>query len=129
MYMVRVLLIEPDTLLANTYRVALETAGYDVCVCTGAQQAIHAADTKKPDVVILELQLVGHNGVEFMYEFRSYADWQQIPLIIHTHVPASEFAGSRDLLMHELGVYEYLYKPQTTLRSLVRGVAAIVPVQ
>lgn len=120
--MARILLIEPDRTLAKTYYAALQTAGHTVVVCSSAQAGIMAADKSKPDLVILELQLVGHSGIEFLYEFRSYADWQNIPLIVHTHVPPSEFAGARNLLMRELGVSSYLYKPQTTLQKLIRSV-------
>ena len=127
--MARVLLLEPDTQLAKTYRMALETSGHVVDTCTTAQAAIISADERKPDVVVMEMQLVAHSGVEFLYEFRSYADWQPIPIIILTHVPASEFSGSRDLLRKDLGVRMYLYKPQTSLKKLISSVNELVPVQ
>ena len=126
--MSNILLIEPDRVLAETYYLTLHRAGHKVVVCPSAQSAIMAADKTKPDLVVLELQLVAHSGVEFLYEFRSYADWQNIPVIVHTVVPPVEFAGSRDVLMHELGVSEYLYKPQTNLQKLVRCVGDLVPV-
>lgn len=125
--MPRILLIEPDVLLAKTYAECLEAAGHSVRSCVSAQSAIHAADEVKPEIVILEFQLVGHSGVEFLYEFRSYIDWQEVPLILLTHIPSGEFAGSRQLLYEELGVCAYLYKPQTTLRSLVRCVNELLP--
>lgn len=108
---------------------ALEASGHVVDACTSAQAAIIAADERKPDIVVMEMQLVAHSGVEFLYEFRSYADWQPTPLIILTHVPASEFTGSRDLLRQELGVRTYLYKPQTSLKKLISSVNDLVPVQ
>lgn len=127
--MTHVLLIEPDLLLARNYYDALKTVGYIVTAVPSAQAAILAADEAKPDAVIMELQLVAHSGVEFLYEFRSYADWQGVPLIIHTHVPPSEFAGARDLLMKELGAHTYLYKPHTSLRKLLNVVREAVPVE
>lgn len=125
--MAHVLLIEPDALLVRTYRAALEREGHTVQVCSSAQGAIAAADERRPDVVVLELQLVGHSGVEFLYEFRSYADWQGVPIILHTQVPAGEFAASRELLYGDLGVAAYLYKPQTSLGKLVRIVRQLAP--
>lgn len=77
----------------------------------------------------MELQLVGHSGIEFLYEFRSYPDWQNVPLIIHTHVPPSEFAGARDLLMKELGAHTYLYKPHTSLKKLLGTIREALPVE
>lgn len=121
--MAHIILIEPDRVLAETYYRALKQAKHQVVVCSSAQAAILAADKAKPDLVILELQLVNHSGIEFLYEFRSYPDWQRIPVVVHTLVPPSEFAGARDLLMDELGVVAYLYKPQTSLQKLLHDVA------
>jgi DNA-binding response OmpR family regulator len=118
-----VLVIEPDRLLAASYHQALTSAGHTVIVCAGAQAAIMAADHSRPDLVILELQLVEHSGIEFLYEFRSYVDWQTIPVILQTQVPPAEFNGNRQLLTGELGVATYLYKPQTSLRQLLRAVS------
>ncbi len=88
-----------------------------------------AADEQRPGVVVMELQLVAHSGIEFLYEFRSYADWTRVPVIVHTCVPAGEFGGARGVLMGELGVETYLYKPTTSLQKLVRTVAGLVPVE
>jgi DNA-binding response OmpR family regulator len=121
-----ILLIEPDKLLASTYRQALESAGHTVCMCASAQSAIFCADEMQPDVVLLELQLVGHSGLEFLYEFRSYPDWQDVPVIVHSHVPAGELSGSWQLLKSQLGVVGYHYKPLTSLHTLLRSVNAQV---
>lgn len=125
--MTQILLIEPDRVLAGVYYQVLQRAGYKVTACSSAQAAIIAADKAKPDLVILELQLVDHSGIEFLYEFRSYPDWQTVPTIVQTNVPPVEFAGSRELLMSELGTTTYLYKPQTTLQKLLRGVSELIP--
>lgn len=120
--MAEILLIEPDRLLAESYVRALEAAGHGVNAASGAQAAILAADAIRPDMVVLELQLVEHSGIEFLYEFRSYQDWQGVPVIIQTNVPAAEFNDSWRLLRDELGVREYLYKPHTSLRQLIASV-------
>jgi DNA-binding response OmpR family regulator len=120
--MATILLIEPDRLLGSTYAAALESADHKVVVCPGAQSGVLVADQIKPDLVIIELQLVEHSGIEFLYEFRSYADWQSIPIIIHSQVPQSEFSGSFELLTDQLGVVRYLYKPSTSLKELIQTV-------
>lgn len=126
--MARILLIEPDRVLAETYRQCLELTGQTVVPCASAQAAILAADQQQPDVVVLELQLIEHSGIEFLYEFRSYPDWQHIPVVVHTHVPPVEFANSGQLLREELGVAAYLYKPVTSLKKLLRTVGEQLPV-
>lgn len=116
-----ILLIEPNRLLAAAYRRALEKTGHAVTWQQTAQAAISAADTQKPDVIVLELQLVGHSGVEFLYELRSYTDWQTIPVIVHSFVPEENLVLQRGQLK-QLGIAAIFYKPTTTLNQLVRAV-------
>jgi len=123
----KILLLEPDKILADTYRQLLLSADHKVIMCATAQAAIFAADELSPDLVIAELQLTSHSGIEFLYEFRSYDDWTNVPVMVLTNVPAGEFAGSWDLLRDELGVTAYHYKPLTSLRSLLRAVNALAP--
>lgn len=118
----RILLIEPDRQLAETYRSSLVQAGFEVIPCASAQAAILAADQAPPDLVILELQLVEHSGIEFLYEFRSYPEWQDIPVLVHSHVPPAEFNSQGRLLKNELAISGYLYKPATNLQNLVKSV-------
>lgn len=117
-----VLLIEPDSVLRSTYSRALEQAGHATVSARDAQQAILFADTTTPDVVVLELQLPGHSGIEFLYEFRSYPEWQHAPVILHTFIAGLELTSRA-----ELGVAEYLYKPASNLRQLVRAVNGVAP--
>jgi DNA-binding response OmpR family regulator len=125
--MADILVIEPDRVLAETYYEALTSAGHGVVVTPSAQTAIMVADEINPDIIVLEIQLIEHSGIEFLYELRSYADWQNIPVIIQTQVPPGEFAGNRRLLKKQLGITTYLYKPQTSLRQLVGAVAEYLP--
>ena len=108
-----ILLIEPDRSLAESVTEALSSKKTKVAWVTGAQEAIASADKQCPDLVILELGLPSHNGIEFLYEFRSYNEWVTIPVIMFTmqQVAAPE-------LLKKLGVISYLYKPTTALAKL-----------
>jgi CheY-like chemotaxis protein len=114
--MAKVLLIEPDRVLAKHYITILRNAGHKVTACLTGQAAIQAADEKVPDLVVLELQLKGHNGVEFLYEFRSYPEWQHIPVVVHTLIPELALAGISTVPL--LDIHTYLYKPTTSLEKL-----------
>lgn len=118
--MKHILLLEPDRMLAETCILALRACEVEVCVQSVAQEAIYAADQHLPDLVIMELQLISHSGLEFLYEFRSYTDWKDVPIIVHTLVPTEEFSDSQEILFNELNVSEYLYKPTTSLRTLLK---------
>jgi CheY-like chemotaxis protein len=120
--MQHVLLLEPNTLLATTYQAALEHAGLTVAVAAGAQAGIHAADQQRPDVIVLELQLPRHNGIEFLHELRSYPEWQHIPVVVHTSLPPTATEATKAVLHDSLGVTTVLYKHATPLADLIGAV-------
>ena len=115
----KILLVEPDSILGSALKTALEGSGFKVSHVLTAQEAVIVADAKTPDLVILELQLVSHSGIEFLCEFRSYSDWDQIPVVIYSSVPPTEFAASREGIAMELGVVKYLYKAVASLSDLI----------
>ena len=121
--MASILVIEPDAVLATTYAEALMQAGYQPVVAATAQSAIHAADEQLPDLIILELQLAAHNGIEFLHEFRSYPEWQDVPVIINSYTPPQEYQQVQETLATTLGVRAFLYKPRISLQLLLRAVA------
>lgn len=120
--MARVLIIEPDKILGEVYAQSLSDVGHKVRLCNQAQSSIYLIDEQVPDVVVLELQLADHSGIEFLYELRSYKEWQHIPIVIHSLVPDDLFSNNI-LQMRKLGVTHYLYKPNTNLVRLKRAVA------
>ncbi len=115
--MSHILIIEPAADLAEVLGRFLQQAGHTCHHATSAQQAISLADSQSPDAVILELALPAHNGVEFLYEFRSYSDWRDVPVILYTHVSAEE-SGLRPWQLRRLGITAHLYKPTTSLQNL-----------
>lgn len=118
--MSHILLLEPNTLLAKTYTQALCHVGHSVMHASGAQVAVDAADKRLPDLVIVELQLPQHSGVEFLHEFRSYGEWLHTPVVINTVLSPVYIASVMTALTRDLGVSEILYKPRTTLQDIVR---------
>ncbi len=123
--MSRILLIEPDKTLAWMYQRVLETAGHAIRMCHSAQNAITAADAFKPELVLTEIDLANNNGVEFLYEFRSYADWRHIPVIILSGVPANNLPIGNEL-WQQLGIAKYLYKPSAKLQDIVSSVHTVL---
>jgi DNA-binding response OmpR family regulator len=115
--MSKILLVEPDKQMANIISRFLESHDHSVHICASAQAAVHATDTHQPEAVILELQLPVHNGIEFLYELRSYSDWQDLPVIVHSQVPPTA-KGVSQMLWDQLGVQAYHYKPLAKLADL-----------
>ncbi len=115
--MSQVLLVEPDHVLAKTYASALMAEGHHVLRAQDAQSAINATDAALPDLIILEIQLPHHNGVEFLYELRSHSDWQAIPVLILSSLESDRLnLASAD--QSKLGINGYYYKSDTSLEKL-----------
>lgn len=116
-----VLLVDPDVQTAEIIKEFIESGGLvQVFTASSAQDGIHVADEHAPDLVILELAIPRHNGYAFLHEFRSYADWAKVPVIVHSHLAADEAAMSTS--WKTLGAVEYFYKPTTTLKKLKTSV-------
>lgn len=123
--MKRVLLVEPDAALGDTIATYLGRSGYVTELVSSSQSAIHAADEVTPDAVVLELAIPEHNGVEFLQEFRSYADWLNVPIIVYSRI-ALEDTMLTDVEWQKYGVNNYLYKPTVTLAALTSALDELV---
>jgi DNA-binding response OmpR family regulator len=114
--MKKILLLEPDNAIASSVSRALDQQ-YEVIRASSASTALEITNDNDIDLAIVELSLGGHSGFEFLYEFRSYADWLQVPIIVFSTVKLD------DSLLHSrswqaLNISSYLYKPTTTLSTL-----------
>jgi DNA-binding response OmpR family regulator len=118
--MAKILLIEPDRIIAGSIRDYFANAKHEAIVHNELQHAIAAADKIKPSAVIMELQLAGRSGIEFLYEFRSYPDWQDLPVIIFTALKKEELSAYSRVL-RDLNASRILYKPETTLSALLQA--------
>lgn len=116
--MTDILLLEPNQVMARQYTAYLSDHGFRVSHLADAQAAIIAADTRRPDLIIMELLLAGHSGVEFLYELRSYSEWQSIPVIILSRISHAD-SNLDAKVMARMGIRAYLYKPETKLSRLL----------
>ena len=121
----KVLLVEPDQLSASLYAEALKTIEVDVISVISTQAALDELDKNIPDCIVLELDIEDHNGFEFLYEFSSQADWSELPIIVHSNILPDRLE-SMVVGWKELGVMDYLYKPQATLKDLQTSVLSVV---
>lgn len=119
-----VLLLEPDRLVAKCVQDELGARNITVRVAVTADAAIMAADELQPDVVVSELSLPGHSATEFLYEFRTYSDWRDVPLVIYSSIkPKKQITQSRDWVL--LGIDHLLYKPDISLKELADVVESL----
>lgn len=120
-----ILLLESDRLLAKNITRSLGSAGHRVINIVQPEVAIETADIKKPELVIMDLQLAGRSGVEFLFEFKSYPEWAAVPIIIYTNLPQAEGKKYLDALS-KMDIRHYFYKPATNLAQIEQAVSQLV---
>jgi CheY-like chemotaxis protein len=119
--MMHVLLLEPDSLLAADIKRFFSIGNHQVYAHSDPQAAVAQADKQLPDVIVTELQLAGRSGIEFLYEFRSYPEWQTVPVIVHSNLHQQDVAAYSEVFK-ELNIHAYLHKPTTSLKQLLECV-------
>lgn len=100
----RILLIDDDALLRRSLAFNLEQAGYQTHTAASAEDGIQIAINQHPDLILLDINLPGMDGLDALKTLRSE---QHIPVILLT-------ARRRELdevLGLELGADDYVTKP------------------
>jgi CheY-like chemotaxis protein len=115
--MAKILLLEADRMLANNFSRYLKGLGHKVTWELEPQEAIYSVDKNQLDAIIIDLLLAGRSGIEFLYEFRSYPEWQKLPVIIFSNIAAAEINDCLKAFEH-LNIAAYHYKPTTSLAQL-----------
>ncbi len=97
-----------------------------VLVAYRAADALQLSNDSVPDIVVMELSLAEHSGLEFLYEFRTYTDWLSIPVLIYSTVKLD------DTVLHsrawkELDIQDYLYKPDVSVATLKSSIEKYAP--
>ncbi len=100
----RILLIDDDALLRRSLAFNLEQAGYQTHTAANAEDGITIAASQRPDLILLDINLPGMDGLDALKKLRIE---QHIPVILLT-------ARRRELdevLGLELGADDYVTKP------------------
>jgi DNA-binding response OmpR family regulator len=96
---------EADTL--DFMRETLKSEGFRVITAHDGQQALHALERERLDLVILDILLPGLSGFEVLEAMARSEDTAAIPVVVLT-AQGDEVDARRGL---ELGVRKYLSKP------------------
>jgi signal transduction histidine kinase/ActR/RegA family two-component response regulator len=112
-----VLLVEDNEVLIETVVDYLQNKGYRLIVAQNGENAIAQASLKQPDLILMDIQMPGMDGLEATRRLRADPTLAAIPIIALT---ALAMPGDRERCL-EAGANEYLSKPV----SLKRMVAVI----
>ena len=116
-----ILIVEDDKAVKNLISTAREMVGYTFSSAGNGSQAILAAASGKPDIVLLDLGLPDMDGVQVIEKIRS---WSQMPIIVisarsedRDKIEALD-AGADDYLTKPFSIDELRARLRVTLRRL-----------
>jgi two-component system KDP operon response regulator KdpE len=108
-----ILVVEDERPVMRVLRGALPASGYQVTEASSGEEALVAAATRAPDLVLLDLGLPDLDGVEVTRRLRQ---WSRVPLIV---ISARERENDKIQAL-DAGADDYLTKPFATGELLAR---------
>ncbi|MEM7337434.1 MAG: response regulator transcription factor [Actinomycetota bacterium] len=120
-----VLLVEDDRGLRESLATVLSYEGHTILQAESAEDAAGLVAAHQPDLIVLDVNLPGQDGLGFLRDLRSTGDGRQVLLLTARHEVADRVAGL------DAGADDYLPKPfaldelLARVRAMLRRVPAI----
>lgn len=118
----KVCIIDDDADLREIYLMKFNQEGFDVSLATDGAEGMKIIREKKPDIILLDLQMPVKNGVEVLQELQADEELAQIPVIVLTNIDNEDS-------FKKIGEYEtrfYLIKSLTTPQKAVDYVREVL---
>ena len=112
----RILIADDDAQIVRLVRSYLEQAGYGVLTAADGDQALHIIRRDRPDLVVLDVMMPGHDGFELTRLLRADESLATIPILMLTArvEDADKLSGLNN------GADDYLTKPFNPLEVVAR---------
>ena len=109
-----VLVVDDEPTIAEVVSRYLERAGYRTAIAHDGNQALAAAERRRPDLVVLDLMLPGIDGLELMRRLRSRPAPPGVILLTAKGEESDRVIGLR------LGADDYVVKPFSPAELVAR---------
>jgi two-component system KDP operon response regulator KdpE len=113
-----VLIFEDDQGIQNILRMLFEANGFRVLIADTAARGEQDARLHRPDIVVVDLGLPDHDGLDVISAIRT---WSPVPIIVLT----ARTAESQRLAAFEMGADDYVLKPFSAPELLARARAIL----
>lgn len=102
-----ILVVEDQEDNRRIMRDLLASAGYEVLEAVSGEEGVAAAETHRPDLILMDIQLPGIDGYEATRRIKDNPDLHHIPIIVVTSYALS----GDDVKAYEAGCDDYVSKP------------------
>lgn len=109
----RILSIDDEPSFIEMIKQYFEPRGYEIDVASEGEKGLEYVRTKKYDVALLDLKMIGINGDEIMKEIKIKCPETRVIFI----TAFSDSGKTRERLV-SAGAYDFIEKPITSLKAL-----------
>lgn len=120
--MKKVLIVDDDQVLAETWMMGLKSAGFDVITAMNGNEGITKTLSHKPDVVLLDQIMPDMQGNQVLATLKQDPQTHKVPVILISNYNQPEVMI--EAMQH--GAADYLLKYETELEHLVERINAVV---
>jgi DNA-binding response OmpR family regulator len=113
-----ILVVDDDPTFLHLVRSLLEGEGHDVHHALDGEAALSAIEERPPDLIVLDIEMPGMNGLELLSRLRPRV---RVPVI----VVSGREAESERVLAFDLGADDYVLKPFLSREFAARVRAAL----
>lgn len=114
----RILLVEDDDSLANVYVARLQAEGFDIRRVANGEEALAAALSYHPDIVLLDVMMPKVSGFDVLDILRNTPETANLKVIMLTALSQD----SDQERAKELGADDYLIKSQVVISDVVERI-------
>ncbi len=112
--MKKILIIEDESALQKTLGEMLSQQGYEILSALNGEIGLKLAQSKKPDLILLDLILPKIHGFDVLKKIKDNPETREIPVIVLTNLESIEDIKKA----MELGATTYLVKANYSLEEL-----------
>ena len=109
-----ILVVDDEALQRDILKTILSDEGYQAYVASSAEEALEAAKTFKPDVVLTDLRMCKMDGMELMKQLRSQADAPEVIIMSAFGTPLIIEESART------GAFSFMQKPLDMSQVLLK---------
>lgn len=117
-----ILVVEDQEDNRRIMRDLLTSVGYEVIEAVTGEEGVAAAETHRPDLILMDIQLPGLDGYEATRQIKANPDLEHIPIIVVTSYALS----GDDVKAFEAGCDAYVSKPFSP-RELLAKIREYLP--
>lgn len=110
----KILLVEDEPLLRETYQIILSTQPYESDFAENGKEALEKCQSKKYDLILLDIMMPVMSGIEFIKSLDNI-DEMKSKIIIMSNLSSGKEIDEA----HELGVQKYLLKSNVSPTQLI----------